>query len=146
MSLQFWKCLEKSLLQIFLKQWYFEIKVYKILLRDSIYIVNVVMWPKFGNSNTFIRKFIITSILWRFEKKNYFFVRFSWFKFNNLGLAIGIALTFYTSVAKGLSLKVRKFWGLNPTFVEGEKLVGEGGCGAFWLPPNKPPSWRFELN
>ena len=29
-------------------------------------------------------------------------------------------------MAKGLKLKVRKFWGLNPTFIEviGEKLVG----------------------
>ena len=33
-----------------------------------------------------------------------------------------------TSVAKMLKLKVRKFWGLIPPFVEitGEKLVGEG--------------------
>ena len=32
-------------------------------------------------------------------------------------------------MAKGLKLKVRKFWGPNPTFVEvtGEKLVGGGG-------------------
>ena len=37
-----------------------------------------------------------------------------------------MALKFYTSVAKELKLKVRKFWGLIPTFVEvtGEKLVG----------------------
>ena len=37
-----------------------------------------------------------------------------------------MALTFYTSVAKGLKLKVRKSWGLIPTFAEvtGEKLVG----------------------
>ena len=34
-------------------------------------------------------------------------------------------LKFYTSVAKGLKLKVRKFWGLITTLVEvtGEKLV-----------------------
>ena len=46
--------------------------------------------------------------------------------FNNLGLALGLNLKFYTSVAKGLKLKVRKFLGLIPTFVEvtGEKLVG----------------------
>ena len=39
---------------------------------------------------------------------------------------------FYTSVEKGLKLKVRKFYGLIPTFVEvtGEKLVG----GPFWPP------------
>ena len=36
-----------------------------------------------------------------------------------------MALKFYTSVAKELKLKVRKFWGLIPTFgeVTGEKLV-----------------------
>ena len=47
-------------------------------------------------------------------------------KFNNLGLAVGTNLKFYTTVAKVLKLKVRKFWGLSPTFVEvtGEKLVG----------------------
>ena len=44
-----------------------------------------------------------------------------------MGRALDIALTIYTSVAKGLRLKDRKFWELIPTFVEvtGEKLVGE---------------------
>ena len=47
-------------------------------------------------------------------------------KFNNLGLALGTNFKFYTSVGKGLKLKVRKFWWLIPTVVEvtGEKLVG----------------------
>ena len=35
----------------------------KILSHDSIYIVNVVVWPKFGNSSTSMREVIITSIL-----------------------------------------------------------------------------------
>ena len=35
----------------------------KILSRDSNYIVDVVMWPKFGNSSICIREVIITSIL-----------------------------------------------------------------------------------
>ena len=53
-------------------------------------------------------------------------------KFNNLGLALGTNLKFYTSVAKELKLKVRKFWGLIPTFVEitGGKLVVGGGIFA----------------
>ena len=53
-----------------------------------------------------------------------------------MGLALGMALKFYASVAKGLKLKVREFLGQILTFVEvtGEKLVG----GAF-LP--HPPSW-----
>ena len=52
----------------------------------------------------------------------------SWFKFNNPGLALGTNLKLYTSMAKGLKVKVRKFWGLIPTFVEvtGKKPVGRG--------------------
>ena len=58
----------------------------------------------------------------------------SWFKFNNLGVALDTNLKFYTSVAKELKLKIRKFWGLIYTFVEvkEEKLVG----GAFLSPPH----------
>ena len=50
----------------------------------------------------------------------------------NLGLALGMALKFYTGVGKGLKLKIRKIWRLIPTFVEvtGEKLVGG------FLPPS----------
>ena len=66
------------------------------------------------------------------SRKNAFLRGWSWFKFNNLGLALGTNLKFTTSVVKGLKLKVGKFWGLNPKFVEvtGEKLVGEGGLFA----------------
>ena len=54
-----------------------------------------------------------------------FFKGWSWFTFNNLELALGRDLNFYTSVVKRLELKVRKLWGLISTFVEvtGEKLV-----------------------
>ena len=65
-------------------------------------------------------------------RKTAFFEGWSWFKFNNFGLALGTNLKFFISVATGLKLKVRRFWGLNPTFVQvtDEKLVG----GAFSLP------------
>ena len=66
------------------------------------------------------------------SRKTAFFEGWSWFKFNKLGLALGTNLKSYTSVAKGLKLKVGKFWGLISTFVEvtGEKLVRGP------LPPN----------
>ena len=35
----------------------------KILSRDSNYVVDVVMWPKFGNSNVSLREVIIISTL-----------------------------------------------------------------------------------
>ena len=79
----------------------------KILSRDSKYIVDVVMWPKFGNSSISMTEVIIT---W----KTAIFEGWSWFKFNNLGLALGMNLKFYTSVEKGLKLKVRKLWGIVP--------------------------------
>ena len=69
-------------------------------------------------------------------RKTAFFEGLSSFKFNNLGLALGTNLTFYTSVAKGLKLKVRRFWEVNPTFVEvtRKRLVG----GPFWLDRGHP--------
>ena len=68
-------------------------------------------------------------------RKNTFFEGWSWLKFIGNGI---MALKFYTSVATGLKLKLRKFWGLSPTFVEvtGEELVGIGGGES--LPPSPP--------
>ena len=111
----------------------------KILLRESNYTVDVVMWPKFGNSSNFMGEVIITSILYGFDqKKSNSFEVCSWFNFNNLGLTLGLVLMFYISVEKGLKLKVRKLWVLTPTFVEvtEEKMV----AGLFALPPilNRP--------
>ena len=50
-----------------------------------------------------------------------------WFKFINLGPTLDMVLKFYTSMAKELKLKVRRFWGLITTLVEvtGRKLVGD---------------------
>ena len=87
-----------------------------ILWHDSNYIVEVFMWPKFGNSSISMGKAIRTSILYGFDRKATFFEGCSWFKFNNSWLLLGANLKFYTSVGKGLKLKVRKFWGLIPTY------------------------------
>ena len=53
----------------------------------------------------------------------------------HLRSALGMALTFYSNVAKGSKLEVKRFWGLIPTFVEvtGKKLVGGHFC-----PPHHP--------
>ena len=45
----------------------------KVLSRDSNYILDVVMWPKFGNSSISIREVIVTSILQEFDQKSHFF-------------------------------------------------------------------------
>ena len=108
----------------------------KILSRDSNYIVDVVTWPKCGNSSISMRE-VNRNLKFRriWPEKPLFFEGWSWFKFINLGLTLGMNVKFYTSVAKGLKLNVREFWGLISTFVEvtGEKLVGAGGGGLFAL-------------
>ena len=47
----------------------------KILSRDSNYILDVFMWPKFGKSNISVREVVITSILYGFDQKNHFSLR-----------------------------------------------------------------------
>ena len=100
----------------------------KVLPLDSYHVVDAVMSPKFGNSITSTREVINNLNFIKIWQEKPHFEGLPWFKFNNLGLALGIALKFYTSVAKESKLKVRKFWCLIRTFVEvtGEKLVGSG--------------------
>ena len=81
----------------------------------------------------FLRDVVITSsVLYNLTSKTNLFEACSWFKFTNLGLALGMALKFYIVVTRGLKLKVRKIWGLITMFVEvtGWKLV----WGTFMLP------------
>ena len=78
----------------------------RILSRDSNFIVDVVM--------TLSKRPLYKDL----TRKTTFFEGWSWFKFNNLGMALAMTLKFYTNVAKGLKLKVRKFWELRPAFVE----------------------------
>ena len=79
------------------------------------------MWPKFGIS---MREFYHNLNFIRIWLEKNTFLRF---KFNDLGLALGISLNFYTSVTKGLKLKARMFLGLISTLIEvtRETLVGD---------------------
>ena len=45
----------------------------KFISRDSNCIVDLLMWPKFGNSSISLRELITTSILSGFDQKNRFF-------------------------------------------------------------------------
>ena len=54
-----------------------------------------------------------------------------------------MVLKVYTSEAKGFKVKVRKFGGLIPTFLE---VIGEnqvGGKGAFYSPPLFSPQSKW---
>ena len=45
----------------------------KVLSRDSNYIVDVMMWPKFGHSSISMREVIVTSTIKGFDQKKQFF-------------------------------------------------------------------------
>ena len=94
------------------------------------------MWSKFGNSSISVREVIITSILKRFDKKNRFFEEWSWFKFDNLGLAQGTNFKFYTSMAKRVKSKSQKVLGANSyVCISYRRKTGRGAS----LPPLHSP-------
>ena len=85
-----------------------------ILSSSSNYKVDLNMWSfdqiLVGYSGIFMREVIISQIIYGFVQKTDF-EDWSWFNVNNLGLALGMALKFYSSVAKRWKLKVENCWG-----------------------------------
>ena len=108
----------------------------KVLLRELNYIVDVVKWPKLSNSSISMREVIITSILFYF--KTTFFEVWSWFKFSNLGLALGMTLKLYTNVAKGLIKSQKVLWGKCYVCRSYRGKTGKGELFAHILPPLPP--------
>ena len=106
----------------------------KILSRDSNYVVDVFMWPKFGNCS--IPQFYKDLTL-----KTAFFEGCSWFRFNNLGLFWGEILR---QCGKRIETKSQKVLGANSYVCRSCRgKTGRGWEGGF-LPP--PPSWIGLLN
>ena len=54
-----------------------------------------------------IREFTATSIFYKFHQENLFFEGCSWIKFNNLEVALGMALNFLHHCGKRFKLKVK---------------------------------------
>ena len=96
----------------------------KILLYDSNYVVDVSFDQSLVTLGFVGEKLSQPQFYNDLTRKTAFFEGRSWFKFNNLELALGTNLKFCTNVAKGLTIKVRNV-GPIPTFVEvtGEKMV-----------------------
>ena len=68
-----------------------------------------------------MRQVIVTSILYGLDQKNQISEWYSWLKFKNLGLALGMALKILHQCRKGVKTKRQKILG-----VTGEKLLGRG--------------------
>ena len=108
--------------------------------REPNYIVDMVMWSKFGNSSISIREVIIISIFLRIWPERSIFLSsclssssmiLDWHYHCHTTVILGLKC--YTTVAKWLKLKVRKFWELIFTFAEGieEKLAFNGNGNDF---------------
>ena len=104
-----------------------------------------IMWHKlhwrlvyFVNSSISKRDVITTWVLYRFHQKNHFFKGWSWFKFNNLGLALVMALNFYIKLEKWFKLKVRKFLGANSYVFGSYRKKNNREWGAFCSPSQHP--------
>ena len=81
-------------------------------------------------------------------RKTAFFERWSWFKFNNLGLALCTNLKSDTTVAKGSKLKVRKFWEIfGNSYVCGSYRGKTGRRGGAFCPlaPSTPHLNRVKV-
>ena len=100
----------------------------KILSRGSNYVIDIAIWPKIGKYNILKRKVIII------RRKTQFFDECFWFRFNNLGLALGTTLKISSCTTNGLRLKVAKFWRLISTFAE----YTWGKTGRDLFPPSYP--------
>ena len=99
---------------------------------SSNYVIQIILWMWLCDRSfvTFLwEKLLLSKFYKDSTRRTAFFEGWSWFKFINLGLALGMNLEFYTSVGKGFKVKIRQFYGLALTVIEvtGEKVVGWGG-------------------
>ena len=106
----------------------------KTLPRDSNYIADVTMWSTFDDSAFLWEKLPWPQCFEDLTRKTTFLGGgWSWFKFNNLELSLGITLKFYTSVAKNLKLKV-----LGTNFYVCRSYRGKTGSCSYVVPHHTP--------
>ena len=109
-----------------------------MLSRDSIYIVDVFIWPKL----------VTVAFLWQNLSHHQFYKdltknpRFCGVvpKFNNLGPTLGTNSTFCNSVANWLKTKIQKVLGANSYVCRSYR--GKTGRRGLFVPPSQPPSWK----
>ena len=113
----------------------------KILPRYSNYIVDVFMWPKFGNCSFLWEKLSQPQFYKDLTRKTAFFERWSWFKFINLGVTLGRKIEILHQCGKRVKTKSQKVLGGNSYICRSYR--GKTGRGAFLppTPPPFPPSW-----
>ena len=103
----------------------------KNLSRASNYIVDLVMWPEFGNLAFLWQKLSQPQFYKDLTRKITFFDALSWFKFSNLGLTLGMTLIGMAPILNRVNVKPMK-WS------EGKQLAGYIFAHCIALAPNLP--------
>ena len=85
----------------------------KILSRDSNYIVDVVMWLKFGNTSISMREIIVTTVLQGLDQKNQFFWRVLLAQVQQFGTGTRYGLQILHHCDKSVKTKRQKVFGDN---------------------------------
>ena len=105
----------------------------------KLYLVTQIilqMWPcdqRLMTQHFYERSYHDLNVLKIWLEKPLFWGGWSWFKFNNLELSLGITLKFYTSVAKNLKLKV-----LGTNFYVCRSYKGKTGSCSYVVPHHTP--------
>ena len=115
----------------------------EILSYDSNYIMDVVMWPKFGNSSICTREVITTSILQGFDQKNRFLWGVALVQVQQFGTGTRYKLEILHQSVKKVKTKSQKFWGANSYVCRSYR--GKTGRGGLFAPPPPPPTSWIEL-
>ena len=101
----------------------------KILSCDLNYIVDLFMWPKFGNSSISVREVITTSILQGFEQKSCFFWRAVLVQVQWFGTGTRYKLEIWHQCGKRVKTKSQKVFGANVCRSYSGKAGRGGGAG-----------------
>ena len=72
--------------------------------RDSNCIADIAIWPMFGKFKISIEKLSLLQFYKDLTRKTLFVEGWSWFKFNNLALVLGMTFKCHKNVAKGSKL------------------------------------------
>ena len=105
----------------------------------KLYLVTQIilqMWPcdqRLMTQHFYERSYHDLNVLKIWLEKPLFWGGWSWFKFNNLELSLGITLKFYTSVAKNVKLKV-----LGTNFYVCRSYRGKTGSCSYVVPHHTP--------
>ena len=104
----------------------------KILSRDSYYIVDAVMRPKFGESSISMREVIMTSILWRFGQKKHFLGGVVLVQVQLFGAGTRYGLAILYQCEKRVKTKKHKVFWANSYVCRSYR--GKTGRGTFLIP------------